>query len=65
MKKAAAALMIALMTLPACSYAGMASHEGKLYVARNGPLFGLLRTIYECTADGNGNMVCTAVEGKP
>jgi hypothetical protein len=66
MKKTAAALMIALMALPACSYGAMSSHEGKLYVARNdGFLFGALRKIYECTTDGKGNMVCVAIADKP
>ena len=66
MKKTAAALMIALMALPACSYGAISSHEGKLYVARNdGFLFGALRKIYECTTDGKGNMVCVAIADKP
>ena len=66
MKKTAAALMIALMALPACSYGAMSSHEGKLYVARNDMfLFGALRKMYECTTDGKGNMVCVAITDKP
>lgn len=63
-------LLIALMALPVvgtgCSYGAMASHDGKLYVARNdGFLFGALRKMYECTTDGKGNIVCTAMPDKP
>ena len=58
--------MIALMALPACSYGSMASHNGKLYVARNDNfLFGALRKMYECSPDGKGNMVCVQVADKP
>jgi hypothetical protein len=48
-----------------CSYGGMASHDGKIYVARNdGFLFGALRKIYECTPSA-GSMACVQVKGKP
>ncbi len=68
MKRIIIAAAIGLMALPAagCSYGGMASHNGKLYVARNDSfLFGALRKMYECTPDGAGNMTCVSVEGKP
>ena len=65
-------LMCALMAAPVlgsvgCSYGGVAAHSnGKLYVARNdGFLFGALRKFYECSPDGNGNMTCVAVDGRP
>ncbi len=60
--------LIALMAASsvACSYGSMASHNGKLYVARNdGFLFGALRKMYECNPDGSGNMTCTELSGKP
>jgi len=67
MRRFVTASLIALMASSAvgCSYADMTSHNGKLYVARDGFFFGALRKMYECTADGNGNMSCQAVEGKP
>jgi hypothetical protein len=49
-----------------CSYGAMASHNGKLYVAKNdGLLFGALRAVYECSPDGSGNMACVKVADKP
>ena len=49
-----------------CTYGAMASHNGKLYVARNNQfLFGVLRKMYECSPDGAGNMACVELAGKP
>jgi len=50
---------VAMFAMTACSYAGMASHNGKLYVARNDAfLFGALRGVYACT-DAGGTLQCT------
>ncbi len=68
MRRYITAGLIALMAASsaACSYGSMASHNGKLYVARNdGFLFGALRKMYECNPDGGGNMTCTELSGKP
>jgi len=49
-----------------CSYGAMASHNGKLYVAKNdGFLMGALRKMYECSPDGGGNMACVELADKP
>ena len=48
-----------------CSYGAIASHDGKLYIARNDSfLFGALRKIYECTP-ASGAVTCVEVKGKP
>ena len=65
LKKALLTLAAAgMLAATACSYAGMASHNGKLYVARNDMfLFGALRGVYACT-DAGGTLQCSKV-GKP
>lgn len=68
MRRIVTASLIALMSASAvgCSYGAVESHNGKLYVARNDMfLFGALRKMYECTADGSGNMSCVKIEGRP
>jgi hypothetical protein len=64
MKKKLLTVLALAMAAPACSYGASASHNGKLYVARN-TVFGALRQVYECTTDGAGNMVCVQTEGRP
>ena len=62
------ALFVAIMAITSigCSYGAVASHDGKLYVARNdNVLMGVMRKIYECTPDGAGNMTCVATSGAP
>ena len=69
MKKALKKLVVGLIAAAtlgasACSYAGMAAYNGKLYVARNDAfLFGLLRGVYACVDQG-GTLVCSKA-GKP
>jgi hypothetical protein len=51
-------MAVAMLAVSACSYAGMTSHNGKLYVARNDAfLFGALRGVYACT-DAGGKLQC-------
>ena len=62
-------LLAALMALPAasCSYGAMVVHpNGKIYIQRHDYfLFGALRKLYECTPDGNGNVTCINMAGRP
>ena len=64
-----AAFLCALVALTstACSYGHMVVHpNGKIYVQRNDNfLFGALRSMYECTPDGAGNVTCVKMAGRP
>lgn len=64
-KKLVLALLALLMlAASACGYASIASHTGKLYVARDDLfLFGALRAVYVCRESGD-KIVCK-VAGKP
>jgi hypothetical protein len=67
MRRLFTGMFIAAMAVSSvgCSYGAIASHDGKLYVARNdGFLFGALRKLYECTP-GAGSLTCVEVKGKP
>jgi hypothetical protein len=51
-------MAVCMFAVSACAYAGMASHNGKLYVARNDSfLFGALRAVFVCT-DAGGKLQC-------
>ena len=50
-------LAVLMFSLTACGYAGIASHNGRLYVAKNG-LFGILRQIYVCNEASGGKLDC-------
>lgn len=54
-KKLVFLLMAVLMFMAtACGYSSVASHTGRLYVAKNDLfLFGALRAVYVCTESGN------------
>ncbi len=62
-------VVAALTALPAasCSYGAMVVHpNGKIYIQRHDYfLFGALRKLYECTPDGNGNVTCINMAGRP
>ena len=51
-------MAVFMLAVSACSYAGLTSHNGKLYVARNDAfLFGALRAVFACTDQG-GTLQC-------
>ena len=57
-----ALLAVVMLMSTACGYGAVASHTGKLFVARNDLfLFGALRTIYVCAEAVGGKMVCKEV----
>ena len=68
MRKTAAFLCaLVALTSTACSYGHRLVHpNGTIYVQRNDNfLFGALRSMYECTPDGAGNVTCVKMAGRP
>lgn len=56
-------LAVLMVASTACAYGGLASHNGKLYVARNDAfLFGALRKIFVCQ-DTGGKLGCQDAAG--